>query len=153
MVGLVLVVLGWPGTFLIALAATVHALATGFDPIAAATLAWLFGMAVTGEAVEAVAAGLGAADKRPSRVVTGMTLVGAFVGAVVGTPFLFGVGSLLGGLAGAFAGAACAVWYEGGGLEASVSTGLAALRGRLLGFLVKSVLAVVMIAVVIFALW
>jgi hypothetical protein len=153
LLGLLLVVLGWPGTFVIAGAAAVYGVVTGFESVAASHVAWLFGLAIAGELIETVAAGLGIADRKPSKFLTGATLSCAFVGAIVGTPFLFGVGSLLGSLAGAFLGATIAVSYEGADLSTSLATGLSALRGRLLGFLVKSVLTVSMIVVVLSALW
>jgi hypothetical protein len=52
----------------------------------------------------------------------------------------------------AFAGAALAVSSEGGSLASSVRTGLAAMRGRFLGFVAKAAIAVVMVVVVVAAL-
>ena len=60
---------------------------------------------------------------------------------------LFGIGSLLGALVGALAGAALAVISEGGTMSSALSTGLAAFRGRLLGFVLKTAVAVVMLVV------
>jgi hypothetical protein len=140
-------VLGLPGTFAIVGLALLYAWATGFAAVQWSTIGWLALLAVLGEGIELAASGAGAARARPSRRVTAGALAGALIGGIAGTPFLFGVGSLLGALAGAFAGAALAVRSEGGSLHESVATGFAALKGRLLGFVLKAALAGVMIAV------
>jgi hypothetical protein len=144
-------VLGLPGTVLIVAFALLYAWATGFVAIQWATIGWLALLAVIAEGLEFLASGAGAAGARPSWRVTFGALGGAFVGGILGAPILFGVGALLGALAGAFAGAAFAVRSEGGSLDESVTTGLAALRGRLLGFIVKSAIAVVMVGLVVVA--
>ncbi len=146
-------VLGLPGTLLIVGFALVYAWATDFTVIQWSTLAWLGGLAVVAEGLEFLASGAGAAGARPSRRVTIGALAGAFAGGIVGTPFLFGVGALLGALVGAFGGAALAVRSEGGTIDDSVTTGFAAMRGRLLGFVVKSAIAVAMVAIVALAVW
>lgn len=135
---------GLPGTFLIVVAALVYAWATSFSAVQWSTIVWLGLLALVGEGIEFVASGVGAAGARPSRRVSVAALAGGLVGGLVGTPFLFGIGSLLGALLGAFAGAALAVASEGGSLGSAFTTGLAASRGRLLGFVLKSAIAVVM---------
>jgi hypothetical protein len=141
---------GLPGTFLIVAAGLVYGWATGFAAVEWATIAWLGGLALVGEGIELFAATAGAASERPSFRVTAFVLVGGIAGGIIGTPLLFGIGSLLGALAGAFAGAAIAVRSEGGSRESALATGLAAMRGRLLGFVMKSAIAMVML-VVLFA--
>lgn len=146
-VAFVALVLGLPGTFLIVGLALLYAWATGFAAVQWSTIAWLTILALIGEGVELAAAGAGAAGARPSRRVTIAALAGALIGGIVGTPILFGIGSLLGALAGAFTGAFLAVRSEGGSLDESVAIGFAALKGRLLGFVLKAALAVVMVVV------
>jgi uncharacterized protein len=141
-------IVGLPGTFAIVGIALLYAWATAFAAVHWSTIGWLLLMAVTAEGIELVASGAGAAGTRPSRRVTIGALAGALIGGIVGTPFLFGVGSLLGALAGAFTGAALAVQLEGGSLRDSVVTGFAALKGRLLGFVLKTAIAAVMVIVV-----
>jgi hypothetical protein len=146
--GLFALVLGLPGMLLIAASALVYAWATGFTSVSWSTIAWLVGLTVVGEGLEFLASGAGAASSRPSRRVTLGALGGALVGGLLGAPLLFGLGALLGALAGAFAGAALAVRSEGGSVEDAVTTGAAAMRGRLLGFVIKSALAVVMVVII-----
>lgn len=138
---------GLPGTFLIVVAALVYAWATGFAAVHWATIAWLLLLALLGEGIEFFAAAAGAAGDRPSRRVTICVLAGGFAGGIIGAPFLFGVGALLGALLGAFASAVLAVASEGGGAGSALTTGWAAMRGRLLGFVLKTAIAVVMLVV------
>jgi hypothetical protein len=141
-------VLGLPGTVLIVAFALFYAWTTDFTAIQWSTIGWLALLAVVAEGLEFVASGAGAAGARPSRRATLGALGGAFALGIVGAPFFFGIGALLGALLGAFAGAALAVASEGGTLGDSLTVGLAALRGRLLGFVVKAALAVVMVVLV-----
>lgn len=136
---------GLPGTFLIVVAALVYGWATGFAAVNWSTLGWLLLLAVAGEGVEFVAGAAGAARERPSWRVMVAVLAGGVVGGLIGTPLLFGVGSLLGTLVGAFLGAALAVASEGGTVTSALSTGLAAFRGRLLGFVLKTAVAIIML--------
>jgi len=144
--------LGLPGTFLIVGAALVYGWATGFAAVQWSTVGWLFLLAAVGEVCEFLAAAR-AVGARPSRRVMVCALVGAVAGGLIGAPFLFGAGALLGALAGAFAGAALAVVSEGGTLGAALSTGLAAMRGRLLGFVLKAAAAAAMLVVLAAAIW
>lgn len=148
---LLTLILGLPGTMLIVGIALLYGWATDFALIHWSTVGWLLLLALIAEGLEFLASGAGAAGARPSRRVTIGALAGAFAGGIVGAPFLFGIGALLGALAGAFAGAALAVRSEGGTMEASVATGLAAMRGRLLGFVVKAAIAAAMVVIVAIA--
>ncbi len=152
--GLVSLVFGLPGTFVIALAALVYAWATGFTTMTWTTPVWLFGLAIAGEVIELLVTGAaaGAASQQQSRRVNIATIVGAIIGGIVGTPFLFGVGSLIGAMLGAFAGAALAVSSDGGTWQHSMRVGLAALRGKFFGFVVKAAIAATMIVIVASAL-
>jgi hypothetical protein len=144
---LVSLLFGLPGTMVIVAAAVLYAWATEFAAVTWGTIGWLALLAVIGEGLEFLTGAVGAAGERPSKRVTVAALAGGFIGGVVGTPLLFGIGSLLGVLAGAFAGAALAVVSEGGSRAAALRTGVAALRGRLLGFVLKVSVAIVMVVV------
>jgi hypothetical protein len=154
LLALVSLLVGLPGTLMILGAAAVYAWATDFAAVRWSTIGWLTMLAALAEGAEFLASGAGAASVahgRPSRRVLLTALAGSFIGGVAGAPFLFGVGALLGALAGAFVGAALAVTAEGGTYRRALSTGFAALRGRLLGFVVKAALAAVMVIVLAFA--
>jgi hypothetical protein len=148
LIALASLVLGLPGTFLLVGIALLYGWATDFETVRWATIGWLVLLAFVGEGIELLASSAAAAGSRPSRRVTIGALVGAIVGGIVGAPFFFGVGALPGALAGAFAGAYLAVRSEGGSMQESFTTGLAAMKGRLLGFVLKSALAVVMVVII-----
>lgn len=142
-------VIGLPGTFIVVGLALLYGWATGFVGVGWTTIAWLIGLATTAELLELLSATLAAGAESPSRRVQIMAIVGGIVGGIAGTPLLFGLGSLLGALTGAFAGAALATSWEGHGAEAAMRSGFAAFRGRLLGFIVKSAIGVVMVVLLI----
>ena len=148
-------VFGLPGTFIIVAAAFVYAWVTDFVIIQWPTPLWLLALAIGAEIVEffiTTAAASSAADK-PSRRITLGTIGGAIIGGIVGTPFLFGIGSLLGAMAGAFFGAALAATSGGRTWRESLRIGFAALQGRLLGFVLKSAIAVTMIVIIVASVW
>jgi uncharacterized protein YqgC (DUF456 family) len=147
LLGLLSLVVGLPGTLIIVTSALVYAWLTSFSVVAWSTIGWLAGMAVFAEGIEFAAASVSAAGTRPSRRVTVAVIGGGLVGGIIGTPFLFGVGSLFGALLGAFSGAVLAVASEGGTVDHAFRTGLAAMTGRLLGFVIKATIAVLMIVV------
>jgi hypothetical protein len=152
LVGLVTLLFGLPGTFVILVTAAVYAWATGFEAVSLSTVGWLLALAVVAEVLEFVAAAAASAPgARPSRRVQVSAIVGSIIGGILGAPILFGIGALFGALAGAFAGAAIAVGSEGGSISEATAHGFAALRGRFLGFLLKTSIAVVMVILVAFA--
>jgi len=144
-------ILGLPGTFALVGIALVYGWATGFVGVTGGVIAWLFGLALAAEGFEFASTVLANGSQRPSRRVAVSALLGAVVGGLVGTPFLFGVGSLIGALAGAFGGAALASTAEGQTAAGAMAAGVAAMRGRLLGFIVKASIAVVMIVLILAA--
>lgn len=148
LLALVSLAIGLPGTVLILALALLYGFGTGFRDLGWSTIGWLAGLAIVGEGVELAASGFGAGGVRPSRRAAVWAIVGALAGGIFGTPILFGLGSLVGALVGAFAGAALAVGSEGASAREAITAGLAAMKGRLLGFVVKAAVAVAMIVVV-----
>ena len=143
-------VLGLPGTFLILGAAIVYAWLTGFNAVTWTTIGWLTALSLVGETLEFLSGTIGERGRRPSTRTMIWTVLGGVIGGIIAAPFLFGIGSLFGALAGAFAGAALAVRSEGADSRTALRTGFVAMRGRLLGFILKLAIAVLMI-VVLFA--
>jgi hypothetical protein len=149
LLGLAALLFSLPGTFIILITAVIYAWATGFVGLTWTLLGGLLALALVGEAIEFLAAaGSGAEGSRPSRRVQISAIAGSIVGGILAAPILFGLGALFGALAGAFVGAALAVSSEGGSFSDATSHGFAALRGRLLGFVLKASLAVVMVILI-----
>ncbi len=153
LLALVSLIFGLPGTLVIVGVAGVYAWATGFAELTWGVLAALAAMAAGAEALEFWAASAAAGSGGPSRRVTVAVLVGGLIGGIIGAPFFFGLGALPGALAGTFVGAATAVASDGGGRERVLATALAALRGRLLGFIAKVAIAVAMVGLIVAALF
>jgi hypothetical protein len=145
-VALASLVFGLPGTFLIVGVAFVYAWVTDFAGVTLVTVFGLLGLALIAEGIEFLSAAAGSKDPSlaPSRRITVLAILGAVVGAIAGAPLLFGLGALLGAFGGAFAGAALAAASLGHDRSAVFRHGMHALRGRVLGFVVKSALATVM---------
>jgi uncharacterized protein YqgC (DUF456 family) len=145
---LLTLVLGLPGTFLIVLIAGIYGWATGFAEVTLGTVGGLFALALLAEAIEfaSAARGGGEGGPKPSLRITLAAIAGAIAGGLLGAPLFFGIGALFGAFAGAFAGAALAATWEGHDRDTAVRHGMQALRGRVLGFVVKSAIATAMTA-------
>jgi uncharacterized protein len=115
----------------------------------------LIGVAVVGEIIEFAAGAAGAAKQGASRRAVALSIVGAMVGSIlglaVGTPVpVLGsfVMALLGGAAGAFAGAYLGESWKGRSDEERVAAGKGAFVGRLWGTVGKLAAGAIMLAIV-----
>jgi uncharacterized protein len=115
----------------------------------------LIGVATIGEIIEFAAGAAGAAKQGASRRAVGLSIVGAMVGSIVGlaigmpVPVLGSfVMALLGGAAGAFAGAYLGESWKGRSDEERVAAGKGAFVGRLWGTVGKLAAGAVMLAII-----
>lgn len=104
--GLVLDMVGLFGNWIILGAVGVVWVVTGFEHFGLPVLAVLAVLAVVGEVIETAAAGYGAAKFGGGKGATVPTVIGCLLGAMVGTAWLFVLGTLIGACVGAFIGAA-----------------------------------------------
>ncbi|MCA9243827.1 MAG: DUF456 domain-containing protein [Phycisphaerales bacterium] len=152
--GLVAIIFGLPGTFVILGAAAVYGWATGFAHITGGTLGWLTAMTVAAEALEQIAGVYGSKKFGSSRKALIGSIVGGIVGAIMFAPFLLGVGAVLGAFFGAFAGAFLTeMIFERKEMREALRSGYGAFFGRVGGFIFKMSLAVAMVVLVSFRLW
>ncbi|HJQ78441.1 MAG TPA: DUF456 domain-containing protein, partial [Lacipirellulaceae bacterium] len=112
-------------------------------------------LAVLGEIIEFVAGAAGAARQGASRRGVALSIVGAILGSIVGltigTPIpILGsfVMALLGGAAGAFAGAYLGEAWKGRPQEERVAAGRGAFAGRIWGTVGKLAVGAIMVAIV-----
>jgi uncharacterized protein len=120
-------------------------------------VAVLLGIAVLGEVIEFVAGAAGAARQGASRRAIVLSVVGAIVGSIVGlgvgAPILI-IGPLvmavLGGAAGAFAGAYLGEVWKGRDEPERIAAGRGAFFGRIWGTVGKLAVGAVMLAIVAF---
>jgi len=152
--GVILTLLGLPGTILIVVDALIYSAATGWR-IPWWALATLLGLSVIAEISDNLVSALGV--KRYGGTTKGMVwalfggIVGALaLGAVLGPPLgLIGavVAPILGGIIGGFGGA---YWYErrqGRSQEEARRAGFGAMLGRVMGTVLKAVIAGIMVVV------
>lgn len=136
--GLLLDLLGLFGNWIILGAIALAWVLTGFEHFGGWCLLLLLALAALGEVLEAVAAGYGAARFGGGKGSVVAALVGCLVGAVVGTPWVPIVGTLIGACLGAFA---AAVGYEylfaEKGSRQALWTGLGAALGKVAGLFAK----------------
>jgi len=144
--GVLAIPLGFPGQFLVPVAAAGLRLAVGRPSWAVVGVA--FGLAVLAEVAEALAGFWGAGRARGGFWSGVAALGGGVAGAVLGSFAAPVAGSVLGALAGTFAGAYLVEYRRtrAGGQAARVGRG--AVVGRVLGSAAKVVMAVVMMVVV-----
>ena len=150
--GLVAVVLGLPGTWIILGASTLYGWLTDFSVISVQLLFGLFLLAAVAEALDFVAGLWGARRYGGSRKAMIGTLIGGLLGAIALTPMLFGFGSILGAFFGAFAGAFGVTYLEQRKMEDAVRVGWGALVGRVFAIVFKGAAVVTMIGLDLWAL-
>ncbi len=88
-----------------------------------------------------------------SRKASWGALIGAILGAILGAPFLFGVGAVLGAILGAFAGSLILELASGRELGEALRASKGAMYGRVLGFVAKGGLGMIIIAWSIPKVW
>ena len=106
----------------------------------------LVGLAVFGEVVEYIAQGWGSRKYGSSTGGMWAGLIGAILGALIGMPFLFGLGAFIGALAGAWIGCYLMERCRGRDDCESRQAAKGALVGRFLGIVIKCGIGAVMFA-------
>jgi hypothetical protein len=152
LLGLVLVPLGLPGTWVIAGAALAFNPLVGEERIGMVTIVGVFLIAVLAEVVEFMLAGRFAERYGGSRRAGWGAIIGGIVGAFVGVPVPI-VGPMLGAFAGSFAGALLAELSVGTRHGAATRVATGALLGRVAAVAAKSAAGCAMAAWVMLAAW
>jgi uncharacterized protein YqgC (DUF456 family) len=147
LLGLIGLFFGLPGTWLILVATTVYAWVTGFAQIGGGMLLSLALLTLVGEVVEYLFGIAGARRFGSSGRGILFSILGGFVGAVVGAPLFFGFGAVLGALVGAFLGAVLIELLTQGTAEwrKAVRSGWGNFLGRIAGVITKMAISIGMI--------
>lgn len=153
--GLISLFVGLPGTWMILAATGVYALITDFAQVGGGQLLLLGLLTVTGEVVDYVFGIAGARRFGSSNRGIVFSLLGGFVGAILGAPLFFGFGAILGALAGAFLGAVLIELLTYGPMEwkKAVRSGWGNFLGRIAGMVTKMAIAIGMIVWVAVKIW
>ena len=128
--------IGLPANWLILALIFLASLVTDL-PLDATFWILAIGAALTGELLEWLILASQAKKAGASGAGTLAGMVGAFAGAIVGAPFLLGVGALIGALAGAFAGCLITELLRGEPMEQALIAAKGTLVGRFLGSVCK----------------
>ena len=151
--GLVAILFGLPGTFIILAGTVIYAWLTGWTIITATTVVVVLLMTIVAEGLEFMFGVYGAQQYGASRLAMVGAVVGGIVGAIVGASVLFGLGAIPGAFLGAFAGAYVVEYYRERGLEQAMQSGKGAFWGRVAGTVVKGSLGVGMVILNVIALF
>ncbi|HOI72754.1 MAG TPA: DUF456 domain-containing protein [Syntrophales bacterium] len=147
LVGLLATLLGLPGQFLILAAALVYAAATGFATLGWKVLLILVFLAALAEALDFGLRAVGAARFGASRKGAWAAILGSIAGMFLFTPFLFGLGTVLGAFAGGFAGVFAVEMMQQRKIRPALRAGLGSILGGMAVILAKGGAALVMIVV------
>jgi uncharacterized protein YqgC (DUF456 family) len=153
--GLMSIIFGFPGTAVIFFSALIYGLFSGFEKITGGMVIGLAILTVCGEGLEYVFGTIGARRFGSSKRGIIVSVIGGFIGAMMGAPFLFGIGAVVGALLGAFAGAICIELVTRGPHEwkEALRSGLGNFLGRIAGMLTKIALAIGMIVWILVSLF
>jgi uncharacterized protein YqgC (DUF456 family) len=153
-VGVALNLVGLFGNWIILVAVALAGVATGFHYFSWGTLLVLLVLALLGELLEMIAAGVGAASVGGGKGAFIAALVGSLVGAVVGTPWLPVVGTVAGACLGAFIGATLyELLSDRGNVKDAARVGTGAAVGKLGGIAAKSAVGFAMLLVAAVSYW
>lgn len=147
---LLLDVLGLFGNWIILASVAIAGALGGFEHFGGWCLPILFGLAVLGEVLETVAAGLGATKFGGGRRAAVAALVGCLLGAILGTPLIPIpiVGTILGACAGAFIAATLHEYLMSDKqLQSAIWVGIGAALGKVAGLFLKTFVGVAMLIV------
>lgn len=149
--GLVSLIFGLPGTFIILGASVLFGWYGGFSDITVRVIIILVVLALAGELIEFLLGILGSKKYESSnRAIVGSIIFG-IIGAVMGAPFFFGIGAVIGAFAGAFAGAILMELSQGKKMDEAIKSGWGAFLGRVAGTISKGAVGIAMIAITVLA--
>lgn len=152
LIGLILVPFGLPGLWLMVAALTGYAALGGFERVGWGAVALVVGLALVGEALEALF-GFRMARRYGGAGRAGWgALIGGLIGAVVGTPLPI-IGNIVGAFVGAFVGAALFQYTAVPEVRGSLGAGWGAVLGRAFGAAIKIGLGLVIAIIGLYAAW
>ena len=152
-VGLIAVVLGLPGTWLIVGISAIYAWLTDFAVITTQLLLVLLVLAAVAEMIDFSAGLWGARRYGGSKKAMLGTLLGGLFGAIVLAPLLLGFGTVIGAFIGAFAGAFFVTYLEQRKMDEAVRVGWGAFVGRIFAMVFKGAAVVSMIGLDLWAIF
>jgi uncharacterized protein YqgC (DUF456 family) len=150
-IGLISILFGFPGNFLILANSVLYGWYGGFKEITVKIVIVLIVLAILGEVFEFVLGVIGSKKHKSSTKAIVGSIVGGILGAVWGAAFLFGVGSIIGAFIGAFAGAFVVEYVRIRNIHQAAQSGWGAFVGRVGGTITKGIIAITMISIAVFS--
>ena len=151
--GLIAVVLGLPGTWLVLVASVLYGWLTDFAIITPQLLLGLLALAVVAELLDLTLGLWGARRYGGTKKAMVGTMIGGILGAVALSPMLFGFGTIVGAFLGAFVGAFSITYLEQRKMDEAMQVGWGALLGRVFAMVFKGAAVVTMIGLDIWAIF
>ncbi len=145
--GIFSIVFGIPGTVIILIDVLLYALITGFENIGFKIIVILIAISLLAETQDFMLGVKGAARFVISKRAIWIAIIGAFLGAVMMTPVLFGLGAVLGIFLGGFAGVLIVELIRQSGLKPALRASYSTIMERVAGTLVKGFCALLMVAI------
>jgi len=149
--GLVSLIFGLPGNFIILGASVLYGWYGGFREITVRVIIILVVLALAGELIEFILGVLGAKKYESSNRAIAGSIVFGIVGGIMGAPFFFGIGAVIGAFAGAFAGAILMELTQGKKMDEAIKSGWGTFLGRVAGTISKGAVGIAMIAITVVA--
>ncbi|MBM4271446.1 MAG: DUF456 domain-containing protein [Deltaproteobacteria bacterium] len=136
---------GIPGTIIILLDVILYAMITGFEKIGIKLIIVLIVLSVLAEAIDFALGMMGAAKFGASPKGVWASVIGGVIGAVVMTPTLFGLGTVMGMFLGGFTAVLIVELIHQRQLKPALRAGYGAFLGRFGGIFVKGFFSLIMI--------
>jgi uncharacterized protein YqgC (DUF456 family) len=151
--GLFSIIFGLPGTIIILLDVVVYGAVTRFETIGFKAILALLLLAAAAEALEFFVGMTAALRFGLSLKTFWASVIGGIVGAMVMTPFFFGLGAILGTFLGGFAGVFLYELVKRSRLKQAFRASYGAILGRVAGTMAKGFLAIVMIIIALTSIY
>jgi hypothetical protein len=145
-VGIYLSLFGLPGTVIIFADVLVYAAVTGFDRIGFKIILALLFLSMIAEIMDFLLDMTGALSPLPSKIMFGVSVIGAAAGILILTPFFQGLGILGGFFLGCFAGILLVEFIRQSKLQAPFKASNRAILVMIGGKMIKGCISLAMIA-------
>ncbi|MFQ6618707.1 MAG: DUF456 family protein [Fidelibacterota bacterium] len=149
-IGILLIPLGIPGTFIITFDALIYGFFTGFEKITGQLILILLGISLLMEVVEFLMSGILSKKFGASKAGITGAIAGGITGAIIGTGFFPIIGSMIGAFAGAFIGAFAFEFLSIGDFQRAFKAGFGAFLGSIGGKFLKLTAAIAMAVIILF---
>lgn len=151
--GIFSILFGLPGTVIILIDALIYGAITGFEEIGLKILVILLVLSVLAEVADFAVSAAGAVKFRVSKRGFWAFTIGGFIGAFLMTPFLLGLGMLIGSFLGGFIAMMAMELLARSKLKPTLRATYGAILGRMAGIFVKGLFAVIMVIITLTSIY